>query len=220
MILELEDLRKSFGKGFSLHVESLGIEAGEAVLLQGENGSGKTTLLKLLCGLMRPDACGKFVFNGRPRRRWECDSKVAFLHQSPYLFDMTVRANVEYGLRSRSDPEAPSKALAALERVGMAGFAERGVRELSGGEIQRIALARVWVLEPKLYLLDEPLSHLDSQGMREICGLFARIAEGGATLIVSSHETMAENGIRWRSIGISNGRLLKPKASRSATTAV
>jgi len=206
MTLEIAGLRKSFGGGFALDVPELAVGAGESVLLRGANGSGKTTFLKLVAGLIRPDSCRRFALGGQERGSWECDPRIAFLHQAPYLFDMPVLANVEYGLLRRSDPDPEAKALAALERFGMGELARRPVAGLSGGEIQRIALARVWVLRPEIYLLDEPLSHLDAEGAAEVSGLLAQLAEDGATMIVSSHEDI-DCGRPWRRIAIGGGKL-------------
>ncbi|HEX5633717.1 MAG TPA: ATP-binding cassette domain-containing protein, partial [Gemmatimonadales bacterium] len=154
------------------------------LVVVGESGSGKTTLLRLLAGLATPDR-GRIAVEGEtwfsseehvhvPAR----ERAVGYVAQDHALFPhLTASQNVAFGLRSQGVPphETAERVQAALERLGVAALAERRPRELSGGQQQRVALARALVLEPRLLLLDEPLSALDVQSRRAIRGELRRL---------------------------------------------
>lgn len=208
MILDVRGMRKSYGARRVVDVDRFRVRREEFVVLQGPNGSGKTTLLKLLARLLFPDSCDGFALDGVPVSGRGPDPRVVFLHQSPYLFDMSVRANVEYGLRRRGDSRARERAEEALRDVGMAGAADRGIGGLSGGEAQRVALARVWALRPMLYLLDEPTAHLDREGTADVWRILSGIrGEDGASVVVSSHDSAAPRLGDVRVVRIDGGRL-------------
>ncbi len=143
-------------------VRDLCIAEGERVAIVGNNGSGKTTLLRVLAGLDR-EYRGTCVMGVAPR---EC----VYVHQTPYLFRGTVLHNVMYGLRARhrSRTESECAALCWLERLGIVDLARSRTTHLSGGERRRVALARAMILEPRLLLLDEPLSDIDQAGAASI----------------------------------------------------
>ncbi len=206
-MLEVSGLRKSYNGRLALSIDHFSMEAGEFVVLQGRNGSGKTTFLKLLAGLARPDNCDSLVFLGRRRGEWRCDRDISFLHQSPYLFDMSVLENVEYGLRQRSDPDGRRKAMEALHKVGMDRAAGCATTGLSGGEAQRVAFARIWALKPKLFLLDEPTAHLDRSGAAEVRNLLESIRKDGVGVMVSSHDGEIADIKDARNVRIDNGRI-------------
>lgn len=208
MILDIRGMRKSYGGRTVLNIGRFSMRKGDLVVLQGPNGSGKTTFLKLVARLVPPDGCEAFAVDGEPASGKGTDRRVVFLHQSPYLFDMTVRANVEYGLRRRGDPRAREKAEEALRRVGMEDAADRGVGGLSGGETQRVALARVWALSPMLCLLDEPTAHLDPEASAEVWRILSEIRRGGASVIVSSHDAGMPLPEGARTVRIEGGRLV------------
>ena len=168
---------------------SIETPAGTTLVVVGENGAGKTTLLRLLAGLERPDAgriaVGDRVYfdadSGLDAPAWE--REVGFVAQDYALFPhLTVSENVGFGLRARgvSRRAARSRVDATLERMGLAALALRRPAELSGGQQQRVALARATVTEPRLLLLDEPLSALDvgtRQAVRgELRALLAQLA--------------------------------------------
>jgi len=157
------------------------------MVLVGESGAGKTTLLRLLAGLERPDA-GRIEVDGDA---WfdgaagafvpAAERPVGYVAQDYALFPhLTAEQNVAFGLRASRVParEAAPRVGAALERVGIAALARRRPHELSGGQQQRVALARALVLEPRLLLLDEPLSALDAQTRRAVRGELRRLLAG------------------------------------------
>jgi ABC-type Fe3+/spermidine/putrescine transport system ATPase subunit len=148
---------------------SLSVRAGELIALLGPSGSGKTTTLKLICGLLEP-AAGEIRIDGKAMRGVPPERRAtALVFQRSLLFEhLDVGGNVAFGLRMRGVPASAigPRVREALERVQLAGFASRRVRGLSGGEQQRVALARALVTEPRVLLMDEPLSALDP-GLRD-----------------------------------------------------
>ena len=166
-MIELSALNKSFGFTAALSDITMTIEDDEYLTLLGPSGSGKSTLLRLIAGLEKPDA-GSILINGQnvvgmpPHQRG-----LGIVQQNYALFPhMTVQQNVEFGLRWREEnPVTDEKELArrvgaTLELVGLNGFENRGVGQISGGQMQRVSLARTLVTEPKVCLLDEPLGCL------------------------------------------------------------
>ncbi len=188
-----ERLRRSFKKtGFVLDVPSVEVPAGSTMALLGPSGSGKTTLLHLLALLERPDA-GRVLLDGRAVTTRDRDARLslAAVFQRPYLFKGSVRQNVEYGLMVRGIPaeERAGRVADALERVGLSGYADRSALSLSGGESQRVSLARALVVEPRVLLLDEPLASLDALLKRRLTQDFASILrDSGVTVVYVTHD--------------------------------
>ena len=193
MTLAAAGLERSHrGATFSLDVPELEVPAGSVLALLGPSGSGKSTLLEILGLLQRPDA-GHVMLDGRvvTDRDREARLLISAVFQRPYLFKGTVAANVAYGLVARGVP-APDRGVrvaAALERVGLAGFEGRSALTLSGGEAQRISLARALVVEPRILLLDEPLASLDPLLKRRLTRDFASILrDAGVTVVYVTHD--------------------------------
>jgi tungstate transport system ATP-binding protein len=190
---QLEEVRFAYGDWPVLEIPSLAVPAGRIAALWGPNGSGKSTLLHLLAFLLAPQA-GQVRFFGeeaRPERLRLLRRRVGILLQSPYLFHATVAGNLEVAFRARSVPRSRRGALAAaaLERLGLSGFEDRRAQKLSGGEAQRVALARLLVLEPEVLLLDEPTSHLDAASATRIEEtVLALNRERGVTVVLASHD--------------------------------
>lgn len=190
--LSAHDVRRKFPTGFSLEIDSIEVGAGRTLALLGPSGSGKSTLLLIMGLLERADA-GTIVLDGREvtnRNRQE-RLNMAAVFQRPYLIKGTVGANVAYGLKLRgvAASDRSRRVEAALERVGLAGFAERSAQTLSGGEAQRVALARALVVEPRVLLLDEPLASLDPLLKRKLTGEFAGILhDEGVTVLYVTHD--------------------------------
>jgi NitT/TauT family transport system ATP-binding protein len=163
----LEGVRKAFVRSDRERVDAVGpvdldVAPGEFVCLIGPSGCGKTTILNLVAGLERPDA-GRVLMNGRPIAAPGADRAVLF--QEPALFPwMSVRANVEYALKliGVPRPERAERAMAVLEQIKLASFANAQPHELSGGLRQRAALARAIATKPEVLLADEPFGSLDA----------------------------------------------------------
>ncbi len=167
--IAIRDVYKTYGSFKAIDHVSLDVKAGEFLTLLGPSGSGKTTLLNVLAGFIRPES-GSIKVDGQeflslpPHKR-----DIGMVFQSYALFPhMSVAENVAYPLRLRkvAPAERTQRVHTALENVQMDHLAERGIHQLSGGQRQRVALARAMVFEPKIMLMDEPLSALD-KNLRE-----------------------------------------------------
>jgi putative spermidine/putrescine transport system ATP-binding protein len=211
--VEIRGASKTYGAVRALDGVTLSVAPGEFVSLLGPSGSGKTTLLGILGGFIPPSA-GSIHFGDRdvtftpPHKR---DIGVVF--QNYALFPhMGVGENVAFPLRARRTPKAdwPAKVRAALAMVGLAGYEQRGIAQLSGGQRQRVALARAIIFEPRLILMDEPLSALDKQlreSMQiELRELHKRI---GATIIYVTHDQREALTMSDRVAILKDGRLVQ-----------
>ncbi len=169
MFLELEAIGKSFGDKSVLRGISLAVAAGEIVALLGPSGCGKTTLLRIIAGLETPDH-GRVHLHAQNITNQPIHQRgFGFVFQDYALFPhKNVRENVAFGLRMQKlpKPAIQERVVQVLALVGLAGFGERPIHELSGGEQQRVALARSLAPAPRLLLLDEPLGALD-RALRE-----------------------------------------------------
>jgi iron(III) transport system ATP-binding protein len=190
--IRIDNVRKFFGSTPAVDRFSLEINAGELFFLLGPSGCGKTTLLRILAGFVQPDA-GEVYFgeqqvtNLAPRAR---DAGMVF--QTYALWPhMTVAANVAYGLHVRRlrRSEVAKKVEQVLKLVRLEGLAERRPNQLSGGQQQRVALARALVIEPRVLLLDEPLSNLDARLRDEMRDEIRRLhEETGLTMVYVTHD--------------------------------
>jgi tungstate transport system ATP-binding protein len=184
---------------------------GEVTALIGPNGAGKTTLVLQLALLQRPDA-GAIEFDGAPVRGRELAlrRRMAVVFQEPLLLDRTVAANVETGLRLRGVSQAERRARIErwLARFGVPAMASRSPRTLSGGEAQRVSLARAFALEPEVLLLDEPFSALDQPTREAITAdLAGALAETGVTALVVTHDRDEAARLGHRVVVMIDGRI-------------
>jgi ABC-type methionine transport system ATPase subunit len=190
-LLELKDLNKSFGKAEILHDINLSVEKGTILALIGPTGSGKTTMLRIIDLLDEPTS-GQLIFEGidltekSEREKLKFRRRMAMVFQKPIMFRSNVLENVKYGLKIRG-LKGQDRGLKALELVGLSGYESRDANTLSGGEMQRLALARAIAVEPELLLLDEPTANLDPKSSAIIEELILSWAQQGITVIMATH---------------------------------
>lgn len=209
--LAVRGLALARGGRLILEVPDLAVQAGEVLAVVGPNGAGKSALIRVLALLERPTR-GEVLMDGRPvtgpllpyRRR------MAVVFQEPLLLDTTVEGNVRAGLALRGVPRREQERRTArwLERLGIAHLARRSVRHLSGGEAQRVSLARALVLEPEVLLLDEPFAALDAPTHRELLGeLEGVLRETATTVVFVTHDRSDALRLGHRLAVLMGGRL-------------
>lgn len=166
MYLQLVNLSKNFGEKKVVRNLSLSVKQGEILCLLGPSGCGKTTTLKMIGGFLKADG-GSIAIDGNEITALEPEERpVTTVFQSYALFPhLTVLENVIYGLKFKgySKKDAKKKGIEYLEIVGLGGYANSKIHEISGGQQQRVALVRSLIVNPKVLLLDEPLSNLDAK---------------------------------------------------------
>ena len=224
-MLSIDGLTKRFGSRSVLDALALDVRAGEYVAIVGESGSGKSTLLNLIAGLDRPDA-GRVAIDGTnlaslddTRRTLARRRKLGFVFQSFHILPhLTVDQNVELPLvllGATRDERAPR----VRELLGAVGLADRGEsmpRELSGGELQRVAVARALVHRPALVLADEPTGNLDPDTAQTVLDLLAReIRSRGAGGVLVTHSEAAARSAD-RILVLDHGKLREQAQFRQA----
>lgn len=208
----LRTIRKCYGSNVALDIEELTIAEGRLYTLTGANGAGKSTLLNILAFLTAPTS-GEIFYSGK-RVEWArgplegLRKKVTLLHQSPYLFGESVRANVAFGLKTRGirGEEQRRRTDEALDIVGLRGFRERKARELSGGEAQRVAMARALALGPEVLLLDEPLANIDRETAALLETVIVALPAQGTTVVMTTHDPAHSGRLNGEVILLERGR--------------
>ena len=188
--VHLNDLRRSFGALHALDGLDLAIQPGELVALLGPSGCGKTTALRVLAGLEDSDS-GRVLVDGKDITGLPANRRdMGMVFQAYSLFPhLTALQNVEFGLKLRGRKTTAGRANEMLELVGIGGFAARYPQQLSGGQQQRVALARALAIQPKVLLLDEPLSALDAKVRVQLRDEIKRIqVEVGTTTLFVTHD--------------------------------
>lgn len=184
--LELIDLHFSVGGHPIIRGISARIESGPRSIILGPNGAGKSVLMRLCHGLLAPTA-GAVMWRGA--RNSDVSRHQAMVFQRPVMLRRSALANVIYGLKlaGHTPQECELRAQDVLEVVGLAKQASRPARVLSGGEQQRLALARAWALGPDVLFLDEPTANLDPAATQEIESLINMIHAAGTKIIMTTH---------------------------------
>lgn len=205
--LRVQNLRYGVAGRELLSGISFTVDAGSINIVLGPNGAGKTLLMRLCHGLLRPDA-GRIVWcdmsPARARRHH------AMVFQKPVVLRRSVVANVNYPLAVRRVPRAQRRwrVEQALAATNLLQLARSPAGRLSGGEKQRLALARAWALQPEVLLLDEPTSNLDPRSTHDIEELLLQMHQRGTTIIMATHDLMQARRLASRVLFLNRGRLI------------
>lgn len=217
--ITIKGVTKTYGKVFAIDHVDLDVKSGEFLTLLGPSGSGKTTLLMVLAGFTRPDH-GSIRFGDREIIRLPPHKRdLGMVFQNYALFPhMNVTANVGFPLRLRkiNKTEITDRIERALDTVQLGGYGERGIDQLSGGQQQRVALARAIVFEPRILLMDEPLSALDKK-LREHMQIELRRLHDklGMTTVYVTHDQREALTMSDRIAVINHGKLMQLDAPKA-----
>lgn len=217
MHITIRNLQKSYGPQRVLDIEELDFAPGITGLL-GANGSGKSTLIRIIAGL-DPDYQGSVLYDGQPLSP-AVTGRMTLLFQKPYLLRRSVFDNIAYPLKIREVPkeECDRRVYEVLALLDIENLSHKKGRQLSGGEGQKVALARALVFKPKILLLDEPLSGVDSESMllmERIISDYAR--EEQATVIIITHSISQAKRLCQKQIFLRRGQVFAPSAVPLAT---
>ncbi len=217
-MIEVKELHKYFGDLHILKGITTTIEKGEKVVIIGPSGSGKSTFLRCLNRLEQPTS-GSILFDGddmttmSDKELHAVREKMGMVFQHFHLFPhLTIRRNitlapVKLGLMTQA--EADTKAEELLRKVGLSDKAEQYPNQLSGGQNQRIAIARSLAMNPEVILFDEPTSALDPEMVGEVLALMRELAEEGMTMVVVTHEMGFAREVASRVIFMDNGQIME-----------
>jgi len=167
---------------------TLCLDGATRTIILGANGAGKSVTMRVLHGLIAPTS-GRITWGGQVARPLSASNKQAMVFQKPVMLRTSALRNVTYALKLAGVPnlERLARARQAMVRVGLGHLESRAARVLSGGEQQRLALARAWALNPRVLFLDEPTASLDPTATREIEEIIAEIAAAGTKIVMTTH---------------------------------
>ncbi|OGA26216.1 MAG: ABC transporter ATP-binding protein [Betaproteobacteria bacterium RIFCSPLOWO2_02_FULL_67_26] len=198
----------SFGINGKTIIDRVSVEigAGPRTIILGPNGAGKSVLMRLCHGLLKPTS-GSIAWRGAANGR----NRQAMVFQRPVMLRRSALANVIYGLELAgvSPRESDLRARDVLDAVGLAGIADRPARVLSGGEQQKLALARAWALGPEVLFLDEPTANLDPGAMRDVETIIGQIRAGGTKIVMTTHNLGQAKRVGDEILFLSQGRLVE-----------
>ncbi|KKR63022.1 MAG: Cell division ATP-binding protein [Candidatus Woesebacteria bacterium GW2011_GWA1_40_45] len=225
-IVSFKQVSKSFGDIIALDNVTFDIEKGEFVFIMGPSGAGKTTLLKLILRELSPDS-GEIIFDGENVGAL-AEKDIPFLRQKigvvfqdfKVLPERTLRENVEVALAviEVDESEWQGRVDQILKLVGLFDRSELFPAQLSGGELQRVSLARALVVNPKLILADEPTGNLDWETAEGVMDLFEKINKEGKTIIMATHNKMIVEKLNKRVIEIKNGKMVSKESKEKVHT--
>jgi len=205
-----------FAAGGKTILEGLNFEVrrGARVVILGPNGAGKSVLLRILHGLLRPTA-GTVSWNGKSPAQARHQQGMVF--QRPVMLRRSVIANLQHALAVRGVPRAarPARVAEALRAAGLEVMARQSARTLSGGEQQRLAIARAWALRPQILLLDEPSSNLDPDAVAAIEKMILAVEAEGTRIIMTTHDIGQARRLADEVMFIHRGRLREHAAAHA-----
>ncbi len=210
-LLKMENLTFTFDKDVILDIEQIIFPAEKITAVTGANGSGKTTLLRIIAGLITPQT-GIIYYKGSSvpgRVRDFLKKQSVLVHQKPYLFSGTVRKNIKMGMYTSgiTGKDAEYETDELLEKFTLSGLGNKKVSCLSGGERQKVALARAAGLHRPVLLLDEPEVHIDNESREAIENLLAQLAEEGKHIIFSTHDSEFARRLSGQIIRLHSGKI-------------
>lgn len=208
-IYQLNKLQFYYTDKLALSLDQVNIQAGKTTALIGANGSGKSTLLSLLAFLKTPGQ-GELLFNGRQVKKGELTHyrrRVGFLTQKPFMLCGTVYDNIDLALKIHGKKKRSAKIYRVLKQLDINHCASQQAKKLSGGELQKAALARMLVLEPEVLLLDEPFSFLDQSSAQALESfLLTYTQETGQSLVFSTHDRLQGFALADDILALAEGR--------------
>ena len=210
-MLQIKNISLTF-EGFSLKDISLSVGKGEYFVLLGRSGAGKSMLLEIITGLVKPDS-GKVILDGEDITNKPIQNrKVGIVFQDYAIFPhLSVKENISYPLKANKTPASRSEqiVLELAGKMGITGLLDRMPSTLSGGELQRVALARTLTLNPKVLLLDEPLSSLDSGLRHKMRALLRKLNNEGLTIVHVTHDYQSTIALAHKVAVINKGKILQ-----------
>ncbi|MGE4412474.1 MAG: ABC transporter ATP-binding protein [Candidatus Caldatribacteriota bacterium] len=215
-LLQVRNLKKFYNQHVVLDIRTLNFAQSKVYAIVGPNGSGKTTLLNILNLLDNPDE-GQIFFKGKDLRQFSnkdmlrIKRQITLVHQKPFLFHTTVYNNIAYGLRIRglTDQEQEKRVKKALQMVGLSGFEKRDAYQLSGGEAQRVVIARALAIEPEILFLDEPTVNIDNRYINVIERIIKKInQELNTTVIFTTHDLSQAYRLADEIVSLLEGRIV------------
>ena len=217
LIFKVRNLKKVYDSKIVLNVDNLNFQEGKIYAIVGPNGSGKTTLLNILNLLEKPDEGQIFFYDQEITNKSNSDTleirrRMTLVNQDPFLFHSTVYDNIAYGLKIRSIPPKVQKSRikSALNIVGLSGFKDRKANQLSGGEAQRVVIARALVIEPEVLFLDEPTANIDQKHIDIVERIIKKIKkEIKTTVIFTTHDLSQAYRLADEVISLLDGKIIK-----------
>ncbi len=214
--LQLVDIKKSYRAVKALHSVSLDMQGGKIIVLLGVNGAGKTTLMRIMAGLENADS-GKLYFNDQSIDCAALRRVSSLVFQKSAMFSTNVYDNLAYGLRTRKVPkdEIKRRVTEALQAVRLSGFEKRRAKKTSGGEQQRIALARAFLVEPNVLLLDEPTANLDPNNAVIIEKAIVSRKSAQRIIVMATHDLTQARRMADEIVHIYNGEIVEIAAPKN-----
>jgi tungstate transport system ATP-binding protein len=207
--IEFQDVTYAAGNTRILNAITLVLSAGRPTLLLGPNGSGKTTVLKLAMGLLTPVAGRILYAAGAEVARRRC----AIVFQKPVMLRRSAGRNVAFALKAASRAPDAATIERLLQAVGLDTLAARPARRLSGGEQQRLALARALARDPDVLFLDEPTASLDPAATKSVEDIIVRTAERGVKIVMATHDLGQARRLAGEVVLLANGSIVEHAAA-------
>ena len=208
--LRLEGIEKNYRSLRALDDVTFEAEGGRIIAMIGVNGAGKSTLLRISAGLEKPDK-GRIIFNDEPLGDKDLRQIATLVFQRTAMFSMSIYDNLAFGLkiRKQNNLEIKTRITEALHDVGLKGFEKRRAKKTTGGEMQRIALARAFLLAPKILLLDEPTANLDPHSATIIENAIMKRKSSEIIIVLATHNLTQARRLGDEVVHLHGGRIVE-----------